>query len=72
MLGRLSPAGADELVTCQVGFTEVNGATMKLAEVPVEVLPDALDALGEYFQDAGMICVVLGLLTFFCGEDMSF
>ena len=45
---------------------------MKPTEVPVELLPDALDALGEYFQDAGMICIVVVPLTFFCGEDMNF
>ena len=72
MMGRLSSVGADKLVTCQVGFTEVNVATMKLTEVPVEVLLDALGAFGEHFQDAGMICVVVVLLDFLCGENVSF
>ena len=43
-LGRLSSAGADEVVMCQVIFAKVNGATMELAEVPVDVIPDALVA----------------------------
>ena len=71
-LGRLSSAGAHELVTCQVIFAEADGATMKPTEVPVEVLPDALVASGEHCQDWKMICVVVVLLDFFCGEDMSF
>ena len=70
--GRLASARAGELVTCQVIFSEADGATMELAEVPVEVLPDDLGAFGEHFQDARMICVVVVLLDFFCGEDMSF
>ena len=45
---------------------------MELAEVPVDVIPDALVAFGEHFQDVSMICVVVVLLDFFCGEDMSF
>ena len=65
-------AGADELMTCQVIFSEADGATMKLTEVPVEVLPDALVAFGEHFQDVRMICIVVVLLDFFCGEDKSF
>ena len=45
---------------------------MKLTEVPVEVLTDALVAFGEHFQDVRMICIVVVLLDFFCGEDKSF
>ena len=71
-LGRLSSAGAGEVVTCQVIFAEANGATMELAEVPVDLIPDACVAFGEHCQDARMICVVVVLLDFFCGEDMSF
>ena len=65
-------AGADELVTCQVIFSEADGATMKLTEVPVEMLLDAPGAFGENFQDAVMICVVVVLLDFLCGEDVGF
>ena len=71
-LGRLLSAGADELVTCQVIFSEADGATMKLTEVPVEVLPDALVAFGEHCKDARMIRAVVVLLDCFGGENMSF
>ena len=71
-LGRLSSAGAGEVVTCQVIFAEANGATMELAEMPVDVILDALVAFGEHCQDVKMICVVVVLLDFFCGEDMCF
>jgi hypothetical protein len=46
--GRLASARAGELVTCQAIFSEADGATMELAEVPVEVLPDDLGAFGEH------------------------
>ena len=59
-------------MTCQVIFAAADGATMELAEVPVEVLPDDLVAFGKHCQDVKMICVVVVLLDFFCGEDMSF
>ena len=71
-LGRLSFAGADEVVTCQVIFAKANSATMELAEVPVDVIPDALVAFGEHCKDARMIRVVVVLLDCFGGEDMSF
>ena len=45
------------MVTCQVIFSKADDTTMKLAEVPVELLVDALGALGEHFKDARIIYV---------------
>ena len=59
------------MVTRQVIFAKADDTTMKLTEVPVELLADTLDVLGKHFNDAGMICAVVGLLTFSCGEDTS-
>ena len=71
-LGRLSSAGADELVTCQVIFAKADGATMKGTKVPMQPLADILGSLGKHLEleDVRVVCVVVGLLNFFYGENM--
>ena len=69
-LREFSFIGADAVVACQVIFAEADDSTMKLARMPVESLTEVLVAIGEHLNDVGMICLVVGLLTFFSGEDL--
>ena len=71
-LGEFSFIGADDVVTCQVIFAKTDDATMKLTTMPMYLLADILVVIGEHRKDVGMVCVVLGLLIFFCGEDSCF
>ena len=53
-------------------FARADDATIKLAKMPIEPLAEILVAIGQHLKDVEMICLVVGLLTVFSGEDLCF